>query len=290
MALGSHKQLGLSKTTGYSYEGQPITLRKMSGKPIKEERHRRDWWPEEKRIEAATLYAVTRNYNQVAELSGVPITRIKAWSKEAWWDNVVSTVVKDKNEELDGCLTEIIHECQNQIKDRLKRGDVRVNFKTGEQYLVPLDVRALTMSLAILFDKRQLIRGEATSRTESISADKRLEHLKTEFEKFSKAKVIEHEKIEGEESPPLLECTGFTDLPEGYCQTEPDGDIITAVEPEEVNSLPSCQTEFDSLSPLQAVGSPDELTREHLAEPPRSPPCSGITEDLDSSPTYETDV
>jgi hypothetical protein len=59
------------------------------------------------------------------------------------------------------------------------------------------------MSLAILFDKRQLIRGEATSRTESISTDRRLEKLKSEFEKFSKTKVIEHASVqetEGQEA------------------------------------------------------------------------------------------
>lgn len=196
MALGAHKQLGLSKKTGYSYQGKPIELRKQSGHSLKKPYHKMTWYPDQKKTEAATLFAVTKSWSQVSELSGVGVGTLKSWAKEAWWDSIISQVVKDKNEELDGALTEIIHECENQIKNRLKEGDVRVNFKTGEQYRVPLDVRALTMSLAILFDKRQLIRGEATSRTESISTDRRLEKLKSEFEKFSKTKVIEHASVE----------------------------------------------------------------------------------------------
>lgn len=181
------------------------------------------WYPEETKIHAATLWAATRNWGTTAELSKVSVHMLKKWAKEPWWHNIVERVVKDKNDELDGALTDIIHECQAQIKDRLTGGDPRINFKTGEVYYVPLDSRALTMSLAILFDKRQLIRGEATSRTESISADKRLEFLKTEFEKFSKAQEIstEYHEVEDNGSGPA-EQPALNHLPEGHSSPQPE--------------------------------------------------------------------
>jgi hypothetical protein len=196
MSFGEMKNTSIAKYTGYSYEGKPITLTKKPGKPLKQAHHNRRWIPEEKRIEAATLYAATRDLKTVQKVTNLSISQLRKWQDEPWWNNVVSRVVKDNNDQLDAALTDIIDECKEQIKDRLTHGDVKLNYKTGETIKVPLAARELTMTLAILFDKRQLIRGEATSRTESISSDKRLEQLREEFTKFSKAIEIEGETID----------------------------------------------------------------------------------------------
>jgi hypothetical protein len=193
MSFGEMKNTGLSKYTGYSYEGKPITLTKKPGPPIKQERHNARWFPEETKIEAATMYAATRNLKTVQEYTKVPVSTLRRWQSEPWWTNVVDRVVKDNNDQLDAALTDIIDTCKDQIQDRLKNGDVRVNFKTGETYTTPMSARELTMTLAILFDKRQLIRGEATSRSETVSQDKRLEVLREQFVKFSEASEIEGE-------------------------------------------------------------------------------------------------
>jgi len=191
MSFGEMKNTGLSKYTGHSYEGKPITLTKKPGPPVKQERHNKKWFPDETKIEAATMYAATRNIKTVHEYTGVPVSQLRKWQYEPWWENVVSRVVKDNNDQLDAALTDIIDTCKVQIQERLKNGDVRVNFKTGQTYQTPMSARELTMTLAILFDKRQLIRGEATSRSESVSKDQRLETLKEQFLKFSEAAEIE---------------------------------------------------------------------------------------------------
>jgi hypothetical protein len=183
--------VGKDKYTGYSYEGKQIVLTKRRGYVEKKDYHKNNWLPENKRIEIATLWAVLRNYTEVANLAGVSPSVVKRLKSEPWFQNVVDRVVKEKNDELDKELTGVIHDCARLIKDRLVTGDVRVNFKTGEQYTLPVDARTLATVMGILFDKRQLVRGEATSRTESISFDKRLEHLKEAFEKFSKSTEIE---------------------------------------------------------------------------------------------------
>lgn len=188
--------VGSDKYTGYSYEGKAIVLAKKRGGSLKQDHHKNSWQPEEKRIEVATMWAVLRNLDQVSELTGVGVGVIKKWKEEPWFHNVVSRVVKDKNDVLDQKLTDVIENCAGLISDRLKDGDPRVNYKTGEVYTVPLDARGLAMVLGILFDKRQLIRGQATSVTENVSFDRRLENLKDAFERFSAATQIEGIKVE----------------------------------------------------------------------------------------------
>ena len=196
--------VGSDKYTGYSYEGKQIVLVKQRGGSLKKDYHKNNWVPEEKRIEVATLYAALRDWNQVAELSKMSVSVIRKWKDEPWFQNVVSRVLKDKNDVLDVALSDVIHSCADLIKERVANGDTRVNNKTGEQYKVPLGATNLAMVLGILFDKRQLVRGEATSRTETMSFDRRLENLRDTFERFSKnSSIIDVEEIKDNGIPTL---------------------------------------------------------------------------------------
>ena len=191
--------VGADKYTGYSYEGKPIVLAKKRGGSLKQAHHNHLWQPEEKRIEVATLWAVLRNIAEVSRISGIDVYVIRKWKEEPWFQNVVSRVIKDKNDVLDQKLTGVIESCATMIQERLAQGDTKVNYKTNEVFTAPLDARGLALVMGILFDKRQLIRGEATSRTETVSFDKRLENLKETFERFSKAAQIEGEVIHVED-------------------------------------------------------------------------------------------
>ena len=193
--------VGADKYTGYSYEGKPIVLAKKRGGSLKQAHHNHLWQPEEKRIEVATLWAVLRNIAEVSRISGIDVYVIRKWKEEPWFQNVVSRVIKDKNDVLDQKLTGVIESCATMIQERLAQGDTKVNYKTNEVFTAPLDARGLALVMGILFDKRQLIRGEATSRTETVSFDKRLENLKETFERFSKAAQIEGEVIHVEDQP-----------------------------------------------------------------------------------------
>lgn len=165
------------------------------GRVAKRPGHRKDWWPDDKKIEAATLFAVTKSVSQVAQLSGVQEAVIRRWRTEPWFLSIVQQVVYEKNELLDSKITDILEKCTDLIWKRLTEGDIRVNWKTGEEFVVPLDARGLALVYGIMFDKRQLLRGEATSRHETVTADSRLQTLKEEFEKFSKATTVKGEII-----------------------------------------------------------------------------------------------
>lgn len=199
------KNTPVSKKTGYYYEGREIALHKTSGEKQKPARYKNDWYPESAKLECATLWAVTRDIQKVSDIAKVPKWQIKKWMQEAWFDNIVRNVVKEKNELLDAKLTEVIGLAVDVIKDRLESGEVHVDRKTKEEYRVPVNVKSASIALETTFKERQLIRGEATSRTESSTADEKLLKLKAQFESLARSKGInpENKPIEGVEYEPV---------------------------------------------------------------------------------------
>jgi hypothetical protein len=290
-------RVGKSKKTEWVYHpevGEPkrIVLAKQPGNSRKQKHHKPDWWPEDKKVEAATLWAATRNMKQVAALSKVSLRKLNEWKKEPWWMNVVSRCQKEKNDELDGMLTGVIHRAAEIISERLENGNIVYDFRRKEYVRIPVQLRDLTIVQGILFDKRQLLRGEATSRTENLTSMQKLEELKQAFLQIQEGITIEGEVLDvtndhlANSSIPV-EQLAVNETVEGSSPSLP---AIHAGLAEELTSLPNFESGFDTHTPLQAVGSPDELTREHLAGPSWSPPCPGINEDLDSSPIKnETD-
>jgi hypothetical protein len=56
--------------------------------------------------------------------------------------------------------------------------------------------RDIAVTLGVLYDKRALIRGDATSHTVSVSHDKKLEGLESKFKQF--AMQLEAKTFDGE--------------------------------------------------------------------------------------------
>jgi hypothetical protein len=187
-----YKNTPITLRTGYIYEGngKEIALHGLIGRSKKAPHHNTHWHPEETKIECATLWAVTRDIEKVHQIAKVPRHAIKRWMQEPWWDNVVSRVRKEQNELLDIKLTEVIGTAVEVISDRLKHGEVFVDRKTKEEYRVPVKVKNASLALEVTFKERQLVRGEATNRTESITQDQKLSQLKDQFEKLARSKQI----------------------------------------------------------------------------------------------------
>lgn len=188
------------KITDYYFEGKQIALTGQPGYPTKLARHNGDWWPEAKRVEAATVFAVVRDLEKTSNLVKIPIKDLKFFQDQPWWDEYIARVVKGKNDVLDAKITEVLDQALDVIKDRLENGEVTYNAKTGEERRLPVRARDAATVAAVLFDKRQLIRGEATSRSETLSPEAKLANLKENFEKLAKSKGINAnaEIIEGE--------------------------------------------------------------------------------------------
>jgi hypothetical protein len=207
------KQTGLDKKTGYFYNGREIALTKYQGQTGKQKHHMSDWWPETKRIEAATVWAVLRNFDQVKELTGIHVKLLKRWSTEAWWHQIVNNVRKEQNEVLDAKITQVLDSAITMIQDRIEDGEYVLDRKASTKdnpvyYRIPLRAKDASFAVATLFDKRQLLRGEATARTESISETEKLRVLQQNFERLAQSKginpegeLIEHDSQERERLP-----------------------------------------------------------------------------------------
>lgn len=156
--------------------------------------------PEEK-IGAVMAYMVTGTSRKASRICGVPEGTIRWWkARSLWWDSTMAECRRKKQDELDAMTTNVIHKAVEQIEDRVQNGNTRRN-KDGEEVNTPMTAQELSMVVGILFDKRQLIRGDPTSRTETVSESERLNELQNKFEQMAKevqgynAKVIEGETV-----------------------------------------------------------------------------------------------
>ena len=152
--------------------------------------------PEEK-MSAAMAYLTTGSSIQAAKHCRVPATTIRKWKeKAAWWPEALSQCRKMKNEELDGLFTSIIHLSANALLDQLHRGEIHVN-KDGSLSRKPIAFNRLSLGLAIMWDKRNLQRGEFGPPGGDQTTTQQLELLESKFKEFAKSQLTTPYQIEG---------------------------------------------------------------------------------------------
>lgn len=180
------------KHTGFTFRGKEIVLSKTRGRPLAglaAKGMEKGIYPEQKRIEAVTIYAATGRFTTVAELTGVPETTIRQWRKQPWFQELLLEIRSENNEKIDAKFTEIIEGALEQLADRVANGD-HVVLRDGTVVRRPIPAKDLSLVAAINVDKRQLLRGEPTSRSEQIGNDTkpldRLEKLAETFEQLAK--------------------------------------------------------------------------------------------------------
>jgi hypothetical protein len=138
----------------------------------------------ELKIQAAMCFVLTGTVSGAAKLSGLEPELISRWKNHSqWWGTVLAKCKKEKQDELDAQLTDVIHGSVVALKDRLENGDEVVT-KDG---IVKKQVgaRDLATVLNTLFDKRSMIRGDPTSITRKESSEDILKTLRGEFEKIA---------------------------------------------------------------------------------------------------------
>lgn len=143
-------------------------------------------WPEETRHKAAAIYATIGDVKETARLCEVPESTIKNWRKQLWFYDIIQEIREENNEAIDVTFNAIINKSLTQILDRVENGDVVFDRK-GALVRRPLTAKDLSLVAAINIDKRQLLRGEPTSRSESVSTESdtavtRIEKLAETFE------------------------------------------------------------------------------------------------------------
>lgn len=197
------KDISIDKVTGYTYQTAPIVLGKKRGRPPKT-RAKPGWYPIEKKVHAACLYAVTGNLEEVSKLTDIPKNHLKGLMVEQWWEDTVRQVRREENDQISAGMTVFIAKSLDAAIDRVEHGDYQLDLKTGVQHRVPVRLRDLAIPIGILVDKRNLLRGEATTRSEKLGQEDILKELGSKFESFAKklgykqVQIIDADVIEGE--------------------------------------------------------------------------------------------
>lgn len=181
------------KKTGFTFRGKEIILSKTRGAPftgLVKKGMERGIYPEEKRIEAVTIYAATGHFGRTSELTKLPESLIRQWRKQSWFQELLREIRSENNEKLDAKFTEIVDAALDQLSDRITHGD-HVVLRDGSLVRRPVTAKDLSLVSAINIDKRQLLRGEPTSRSESLGTVEqqtvgRLEKLAETFEQLAK--------------------------------------------------------------------------------------------------------
>jgi len=116
-------------------------------------------------VMAAAYFVILGNTVKVSKYTGIPGRTIRSWTGQDWWKELVREVRKAKQDELDSKLTKIIMTASDKLEDRVLNGDTLV--VQGDLTQVPLKAMDIAKVLGILYDKRALLRGDPTSRTET---------------------------------------------------------------------------------------------------------------------------
>jgi transposase-like protein len=182
---------------------------------------KRTHFTDKEKLRAVSTYAVAGNSRRVAEITGIPEGTIRSWKSTEWWHEAMQKIVVEQDDELGTKLTNLVNKAVDEVNDRLENGNYVYNPKLDKLIRKPVDAKELAIVTAISIDKRQLLRGLPTSRTESVSQTDRLTKLQEQFKQFVTAKEVK--QVEGEIVEEELEVF--------------DEDVQEEVEPLTINEL-----------------------------------------------------
>lgn len=180
------KDVSPEKKTGITFGGREIVLAKARGGNTAGGRgEKQGFYSEKKKIEAMTVWAITGNIAEVTRLTGVHYAIFKKWQKEPWFQEALEELRSENDHKFDSAFTDIISKLIDAINDRVANGD-HVVLRNGEIIRKPVSLRDVIGAMMITIDKRQLLRGKPTSRSESVTVENRLEKLVSHFETLAK--------------------------------------------------------------------------------------------------------
>jgi len=86
----------------------------------------------DEKLAAVLAYVMTGSVRGVVRLTGLKQQVVSDWkNNSSWWTDAYMSVKKEKQDEVDGALTTIIHSASGEIIDRIINGDEIIG-KNGE--------------------------------------------------------------------------------------------------------------------------------------------------------------
>lgn len=161
-------------------------------------------------IKTARTWLVQGSQMGTCRAVGIDKSTLRNWMSKDWWPILIEELKYIKQSELDGQYTGIMEKSLAEVVERLENGDeVIVN---GEIRRKKVSARDAALISAIMFDKRQLLRGDPTAiKQQNFNVDERMEKLMSTFEQIARK---ENEKvIEGEVEKDVRTINSVVNLP-----------------------------------------------------------------------------
>ena len=135
----------------------------------------------DEKLAAVLAYVMTGSVRGVVRITGFKQQVVSDWkNNSSWWPDAYAAVKKDKQEEVDGFLTSIIHASAGGVMDAIMNGDEVID-KNGDLVRRQMSGKDKAWVMGITFDKRALLRGDPTSRTEKVDQTRLIDELKDQF-------------------------------------------------------------------------------------------------------------
>lgn len=130
---------------------------------------------------AAANYALHGIFSRTEAETGIPDSTLYEWDQRSEeWAATIGRIRSERQRQLDAEFTDLIHKSLANTRDRLENGDAKLS-KSGEIRYVPVSAKDSAVIAAVCYDKRALMRGDPTSRTERVQVDERLAALRASF-------------------------------------------------------------------------------------------------------------
>lgn len=140
-------------------------------------------YTKETKLRAVSLYLVKATLQEVAKELKIPYQTISNWKLNSpWWEEAFNKLKKERQHELEVLLSTSIHKAVEEINERFKYGDHKLD-KSGDLVRVPINAKDLSLIFSTLYEKRALIRGEATSI--KVDSTTTLASLEDKFKQFA---------------------------------------------------------------------------------------------------------
>jgi hypothetical protein len=146
-------------------------------------------WSEGKKIDAVTTWLITGNLTATASVVGVPHVTLKLWKKQPWWNELVTDIQTESDQELDAKLSKRIAKSLEIINDRLENGDFQYDPKTGQFVRKPVSMKDGWKVANEMIDKRWLIRKMPQNQMDQGAVGDILKNLAKEFAEMAKKRV-----------------------------------------------------------------------------------------------------
>jgi transposase-like protein len=107
--------------------------------------------------EAAAVYLATGNWSFVEKQTGISRQTLYNWRKQPWWTELINDMQIQEKVESNKTLSRIKKMALSVVEDRLDKGNVQYDQKTGKFVRVPVGARDAHRIASDLMDKEDVL-------------------------------------------------------------------------------------------------------------------------------------